>query len=184
MSDPTDQPATAPAPPLRGVDAVARALDGLCVVLMFVLVMDVLWGVFSRYVLAAPSRWTDELATLLLVWVAMFGAASAHRHNMHLSVSWLLDRTPMLTQRLARRLIHGLIIVFALLIMGVGGTILVIERWRSGQVLPALGVPKAMVYVAVPIAGLLIALFSAAEIVRPSASETDPAAPEPAERTV
>ena len=50
-------------------------LSGLVIVLFATLTIDVLWGVFSRYALGAQTRWTDELATTLMVWVSLLGAA-------------------------------------------------------------------------------------------------------------
>ena len=44
---------------------------------MGLLVLDVLWQVTSRFVIQRPSQWTDELATLLIIWVAMIGASVA-----------------------------------------------------------------------------------------------------------
>ena len=46
-----------------------KVLETFLVVLMSVLVVDVLWQVFSRYLLSSPSSFTDELAGFLLIWV-------------------------------------------------------------------------------------------------------------------
>jgi tripartite ATP-independent transporter DctM subunit len=49
-------------------------------------------GVVSRYVFNSPIMWTDELATFLFLWLAMFGAVVALRHDGHMRlttfVSW------------------------------------------------------------------------------------------------
>jgi tripartite ATP-independent transporter DctM subunit len=49
-------------------------------------------GVVSRYVFNSPIIWTDELATFLFLWLAMFGAVVAVRHDGHMRlttfVSW------------------------------------------------------------------------------------------------
>jgi TRAP-type C4-dicarboxylate transport system permease small subunit len=52
-----------------------RVLEVFLVILMSVLVMDVLWQVFSRYLLSSPSSFTDELAGFLLIWVGVLGAS-------------------------------------------------------------------------------------------------------------
>ena len=52
-------------------DRSVRCLEGLVVLLMGGLVLDVLWQVTSRYLLRRPSAWTDELATLLVIWLAL-----------------------------------------------------------------------------------------------------------------
>ena len=36
--------------------------------------MGVSWQVISRYLLAAPSSWTEEVARFLMIWVTFLGA--------------------------------------------------------------------------------------------------------------
>ena len=54
-----------------------RFLECLVMVSVTVLVLDVLWQVFTRFVLRDASSWTEELATFLLIWVSLLGAAVA-----------------------------------------------------------------------------------------------------------
>ncbi|MBV9016340.1 MAG: TRAP transporter large permease subunit [Alphaproteobacteria bacterium] len=53
-------------------------------------------GVVSRYVFNSPIIWTDELATFLFLWLAMFGAVVAIRGDGHMRlttfVSWCAPR--------------------------------------------------------------------------------------------
>jgi len=53
-------------------------------------------GVVSRYVFNSPIIWTDELATFLFLWLAMFGAVVALRRDGHMRlttfVSWCTPR--------------------------------------------------------------------------------------------
>ena len=52
-----------------------KTLEVVVMICMGVLVLDVLWQVFTRKVLNNPSQWTEELAIFLLIWVALLGAA-------------------------------------------------------------------------------------------------------------
>lgn len=148
--------------------ALTRSLEWLCITMMAVMILDVIWGVFSRFILRAPSRWTDELATFMLIWISMLGAALAHHQASHLGVSWLIERLDPRIARFVGRFIHTLIILFAAIVMIYGGSILVNDRFRSGQVLPALGWSKAWVYLAVPVAGVFIAGYSLRELIWPT----------------
>ena len=56
-----------PLPISQTLKALVRVLEWLTIVLFAALVLDVLWGVVSRYVLGTQSRWTEELAIYLLV---------------------------------------------------------------------------------------------------------------------
>ena len=62
-----------------------KVLEIFLVVLMSVLVIDVLWQVFSRYLLSSPSSFTDELAGFLLIWVGVLGAAYVDGRKEHLA---------------------------------------------------------------------------------------------------
>ena len=65
-----------------------RSLEVLVTVSMLVLVVDVVWGVFSRYVLRAQSAWTEELATYLMIWVGLLGASVALNRGSHLGIDY------------------------------------------------------------------------------------------------
>ena len=71
-------------------EVIEKALEWLLVFLMSVLVLDVLWQVFSRYILSSPSSYTDELAGFLLIWVGLFGAAYVAGKREHLAIDLLL----------------------------------------------------------------------------------------------
>jgi TRAP-type C4-dicarboxylate transport system permease small subunit len=56
---------------------IDRVLGGFLALAMALAVAAVLWQVFSRYVLADPSSFTDELVRYLMVWIGLLGAAYA-----------------------------------------------------------------------------------------------------------
>jgi TRAP-type C4-dicarboxylate transport system permease small subunit len=55
--------------------ALSQVVEGLLLLMMVVLCLDVFLGVFSRYVMARTFTWYDEIARLLFVWVVFLGAA-------------------------------------------------------------------------------------------------------------
>src|SRR5690606_38666895 len=57
--------------------------------IMAAMVLNVLWQVFTRFVVQDPSSFTDELARYMLIWLGLFGAAYATGRSMHLSVDLL-----------------------------------------------------------------------------------------------
>ncbi len=46
-------------------------------------------GVYSRYVLDNALSWSDELASILFLWLAMLGAVSAYRRGEHMRLTAL-----------------------------------------------------------------------------------------------
>ena len=138
----------------------ASALGAIAVAVFTLLVLDVLWGVASRYLLGSQARWSEELARLLMVWLAMLGAALAYLEQKHLGVDVLMRQLHPDAQRVAQVFVHGIVLVFAAAVLCYGGGQLVTQRFESGQLLPALGISKAWFYLAIPISGALICLFS------------------------
>jgi len=142
-----------------------KVLEVFLVVLMSVLVVDVLWQVFSRYLLSSPSSFTDELAGFLLIWVGVLGAAYVDGRKEHLAIDILVQRSPPERQKKLLYIIHSLIFLFALFVMVVGGIILMYTRFVLQVKSAALQLPLGYVYVILPISGLLIMFYEALHII-------------------
>ena len=150
---------------MRNLLARGRALSDfvlswLVIALFAALTVDVLWGVFSRYVLGAQTRWTDELATTLMVWVALLGAALVYGENGHLGVDYFVGKLDPEAQRLSGLLAHVLVLLFAMAVMVYGGWILVDRALEANQLLPALGWKKGYGYSVVPLSGLFFVFYA------------------------
>lgn len=140
-------------------DALSAALKWVLVAVFLVLVIDVVWGVGSRYLFGAQASWSEELARLLMVWLALLGAALAAREDRHLGLDVIVRTWPEDIQRLGRLFVAVLVILFAGGIMTWGGGQLVEQRFASGQTLPALGIARGWFYLALPVSGALMTLF-------------------------
>ncbi|MBA4146538.1 MAG: TRAP transporter small permease [Verrucomicrobia bacterium] len=138
----------------------ARLLGYLCVLIFSLLVIDVLWGVATRYILGHQAYWTEELARFLLVWLAMIGAALAYIDNKHLGMDIVTRSLDPHARRMANFVTHLAVLGFAAGVMVYGGTALFVDRWNSGQTMSALEIKKAWFYLSLPVSGLLISLFS------------------------
>ena len=145
---------------IRINNRLATCLKGLLVLLFFVLVVDVLWGVASRYLLGNQASWSEELARLLMVWLALLGAALVSREDRHLGLDVIVRSWPKEVQRWGQAFVYLCILAFAGTIMAWGGFQLVEQRFASGQMLPALGISKAWFYLALPVSGGLVSLFA------------------------
>lgn len=143
----------------------ATGLGWLAIAVFLVLVLDVLAGVFTRKIMGDQLRWSEELARFLLVWISFLGGAIAYLDDKHLGVDLLVAKFDPSARRLSKIITHGLIFLFALAVMGIGGTQLVAGRFEAGQTLSSLQINKGWFYMAVPAAGYLIALFAAGNVV-------------------
>jgi len=136
-------------------------LASLLVLLMSALVAAVVWQVLSRYLLASPSVWTEELARFLLIWIGVLGSVYAYYTRSHLTVDLLSERLGEAGRQRLEALQSAFVAIFALTAMVIGGVRLVWITWLLDQTSPALGVPMAMVYAVVPLSGGLLLWLAA-----------------------
>lgn len=162
--------------------AIDRVLGGVLAALMGALVLDVLWQVFTRFVLADPSSFTDEAARYLLIWVALLGGAYTAGQRMHLAIDLLPSSLTGRRRHAVGALIECAVLAFAVGVMVVGGARLVGLTLLLGQTSAALRVPLGWVYTVLPLSGALIAFYSLVflgEHLRGLRGDPDAAVPEP-----
>jgi len=117
----------------------------------------VLLGVLFRYVLKAPLPWSEELARYLMVWGASLGASVAYREGTHIAITILVDKVHGMTGKVITWVTQVIVIIFMTVIM-IEGFVLIIKL--SGQTSPAMEIPMAWPYLAIPV-GCLFILFEA-----------------------
>lgn len=144
--------------------AIDRLLGGLICALMAAMVLNVLWQVFTRFVLRQPSSFTEELARYMMIWVGLLGSAYATGKKSHLALDLLTARLGGARKRLSEFVVHSIVLLFALAVMVGGGGRLVWIQLSLGQQSAALQWKLGYVYLAVPIAGVLIVFYCIAAL--------------------
>ncbi|MDT0642751.1 TRAP transporter small permease [Zunongwangia sp. F363] len=144
-----------------------KILGGFLVFLMTIIVLAVLWQVFSRYVMQSPSSVTEELARYLLIWIGILGAAYAAGQQAHLSINLLEEKLNPQNRKRLKIAINLLIIFFCITVLIIGGGNLVYVSYDLGQRSAALEVPLYIVYLVIPLSGLLIIIYKINEILNP-----------------
>ncbi|TXF90257.1 TRAP transporter small permease [Neolewinella aurantiaca] len=137
-----------------------RAIEFLLILIFSLLVLDVLWQVFGRYVLNQSFSFTEEFARFALIWLTILGAAYLNGRREHLSMDYWLNKLSPADRAKRLKLIELLMFVFAFIVMVIGGGNLVYTTLRLGQLSAAMNVPLGFVYAIVPVSGLLIMFFS------------------------
>jgi len=138
-----------------------KALEWVLVVIMGAMTINVLWQVFSRFVLRNPSSFTEELARYMLIWLGLLGAAYGVGKNVHLAIDLLGPKLKGRTRHIADMFVQACILLFAGLVMVYGGANLVILTNTLEQISAALQVRLAYVYLAIPLSGIIITFYSA-----------------------
>ena len=142
---------------------LSHGVEGLCLVLMTVLAVDLMLGVFSRYVLFSTFTWYDEIARTCFVWMIFLGAAVGVKRGSHFGLHLLVDMLPPLAKHVAVLVTPVVIIGFSAVLVVQG--ILFLELGRYQQ-LPVMGISKAWVYAAMPVGGALMIVYSVGRLWR------------------
>src|SRR2546430_16974128 len=93
--------------------ALENVVEGVCLLLMVALTLDLMLGVFSRYVLVRTFTWYDEIARICFVWAVFLGAAVGVRRHTHFRLPLLVDRVPLRPQRAIPPLAQLVVLAFA-----------------------------------------------------------------------
>ncbi|TXG37296.1 TRAP transporter small permease [Seonamhaeicola maritimus] len=139
---------------------VVRFMEIFLIGIFALLVFDVLFQVFSRYILKGSFSWTEELARFSLIWMSILGAAYLNAKREHLSMDFLYRKFSDTTKKKVSIIIEILIFLFALIVMVIGGFNLVYTTLHLGQLSGTLRIPLGYIYAILPFSGLLIMWFS------------------------
>lgn len=156
---------------------IDKLLETLVIMLMSTLVLDVLWQVFSRYILSSPSSYTDELAGFLLIWVGLLGSAYVCGQKEHLAIDILIHKVGPKSKLSLELFIYGITALFAVFVLVTGGVWLVYTRIILNETSASLQINMGYVYLVLPLSGLLILYYSvdnAMKTIRDSKTENIP----------
>jgi TRAP-type C4-dicarboxylate transport system permease small subunit len=141
--------------------ASVRGLEILTTALFAALVLDVLWGVVSRYWPGIPpSDWTEELGIYLLVWVSLLGSPLTYRARGHLGVDYFVSKFDPAARRAAGIAGELCVLTFSVFVMCYGGYRLVTDTLAAGQLTPVLQWKTGYFYAVVPLSGLFFVAFA------------------------
>ncbi len=139
-------------------------------VFMTVMIVAVVWQVFTRFVLQDPSSFTDELSRYLLIWIGVLGGAYTYAIKRHLALELIAPRLSDNGQLVLGIIINLIIIAFAVVAFIYGGSALVANTLKHGQISPGIVIAGkhlliGYVYVVVPLTGYIITYFGIVDII-------------------
>lgn len=139
---------------LRLPELITAALIALLVIFLSL-------AVVSRYLFDIGLVWSDEAARLMFVWIVFIGFAIGVRHRAHIGVEWFVDLLPRGLRRAVTLLQDVALLVFSIFFFWQS---IVTVRFSFIQMLPGLEISIAWLYMAVAVAGMLMILYSAANL--------------------
>ena len=130
------------------------------IILLGGMTINVLWQVFTRFVLQNPSSVTEELARYSLIWTGILGGAYVAGQKMHLAIDLLPLKLKGKNRIYLELFIQCIVMVFAILVMVIGGVQLVNITLTLRQISAALQVPLGYVYLVLPLSGIIIVFYN------------------------
>jgi TRAP-type C4-dicarboxylate transport system permease small subunit len=73
---------------------IERSLDVILGLMLLALVLSLFYQVFGRYVIGRAPAWTEEVARMLVAWMAMLGTGACLRSGGHIAVGVLVNSVP------------------------------------------------------------------------------------------
>jgi TRAP-type C4-dicarboxylate transport system permease small subunit len=145
----------------RALDVLEAVTMVLCGVCLAGFSTSVFFDVLTR-TLGAPWLWLQEVTSTFFVYGIFIGAAAATRRNDHLYLSAITETMRGMT-RLAAETFNRLVVLAVAFCMVWFGWINFLQGFGSFR-MPSM-TPIASLYAAIPISGVLIALFTLEQLI-------------------
>jgi TRAP-type C4-dicarboxylate transport system permease small subunit len=141
----------------RPNDFLFRVLTVVASTSLAALCLLVVYSVVMRYVFSDAPDFVEPIALLLVIVIAMFGAALKVRERGHIGLDSLVNKLPEKGQTIATGIQHVCLIAFAVAVFF--GCMEMALTTREDRI-PILGLPEALRYCIPVVASICIALFS------------------------
>ena len=145
---------------------IQRALESFCQLLRILvglliaaLIIPVFMQVLARYTGVIPTYlWTEELAKFIFIWIVMIGSMIAVWEGTHFDVRIIKDARSRTGKLIQDGFVLLMVLVFALLFARFG---IDYAKFGSIQTSVMMQVNMLWVYITVPLAGFVWAVFAA-----------------------
>ncbi|SEK05498.1 MULTISPECIES: TRAP transporter large permease subunit [unclassified Variovorax] len=141
----------------RADRTIGGAVEAMAALLVLAEICVLFAGVVSRYVFHAPLVWSDELASILFLWLSMLGAVVALRRGEHMRMTALVQKVQPQTRAMLDAFAIAASVAFLVLIIWPS---IDYAHEESFIVTPALEISNAWRAAAIP-AGIGIMLVMA-----------------------
>jgi tripartite ATP-independent transporter DctM subunit len=131
-------------------------------ILVAVEMLVLLAGVISRYVFNRPLTWSDELASILFLWLAMLGAVIALRRGEHMRLGFLATLAPPRLRAWMETLATTAVLVFVIAIIPPAFEYMSFQRMIMT---PALEIEDAYRVAAIAVGAILMLLIATARLI-------------------
>lgn len=135
---------------------VEKTIIALALIVMLILIFTT---TFFRFAKIPALIWAEELARIIMIWMALLAAGTISRDGSHFSVNVLFALLSDKKKRILFTIILISILAFCAFIMyfGINNCI---KQYNMGQISPGTRIPMWILYLSVPICALSVGLQS------------------------
>ena len=149
---------------MRRLDRVLRLIAEVPAAILVLAEIVVLFsGVAARYVFHAPLIWTDELASILFLWLAMLGSVVALQRSEHMRLTAIVGGMSAPARARVAAMAMAAVAVF-LLMMLPSAWDYAADEWFIET--PALGIHNTWRALAIPVGAGLMAVTATSRLLR------------------
>lgn len=142
------------------LDKIAKKMSQIALVFITILGMVMLFitilAVFCRYVLSSSLKWGEEVLKIMLVWFGLFSVGVIAYQRQHVGVSIFKEHMPEKVQLVFEKVSQILILVASVAMFVIG---LMLVQKSGRQLTPAMRIPYAVGYWAIPSAYLFMIVY-------------------------
>lgn len=139
-----------------------KAVLSVTSVLFIAMIIIVFGQVIARYVLHSSLSWSEEIARYLLVWGTFLSAGYVLGQGGHIFLDVVFNAFPRPLQRVFRKISYLFLLGFSYVITNYGWELVQVGTRQKSS---ALGLPMWLVYIAIPVGGILLVLYCLFELV-------------------
>lgn len=142
----------------KAFNIIFHALEWLAMICLVVMTVVVFFDVILRYIFNQGMPWTQEIATLLLVWFSLIGMAIGVGEKIHISIEMFTMKCSPKVISILESINHVLIAVYGIMMLVYG---LQIMNVTKNTTMPATKMPSSVLYIILPLSGILVFLNAA-----------------------
>jgi TRAP-type C4-dicarboxylate transport system permease small subunit len=142
---------------VQAMEWLYKACVWISGVALIVITLVIPYGVFMRYAMNSPSSWPEPFAVVMMVMFSFIGGAAVYRAGAHIAIRALVDNVNPRIRTVLEWATEACLIFFCVFMVWKGFELVVATWYSSIAEFPGLSV--GVVYMPIPICGVLLLLF-------------------------
>lgn len=153
---------------INAIGRLSRSFGFLGQLALAAMVATICYDVVMRYVFNAPTHWSLEINTFLVIFIAMIPASGVLKEDGHLRIGFFISRFSPETQGRMRRIAAVLGIIFCIMMTRNGLNMAINAYTYDQRMSTPLGTPMVIPYLFIPFAFAALGLQFLARLIGPA----------------